>query len=441
MSSVRRPHGAGSDSHSGDRWEPVTHLSSPLLEAEKFVEGAPLGRGGSSVVVRAFDKDLLRDVAIKVLLTNSSELSSGTERFVEEAQITGQLEHPNIVPVYEFGIQPSGQRFLCMQLVEGQTLEQTLDHAGPSRLEADRLADFLHIFVKVCEAVSFAHSRGVIHRDLKPTNIMIGDFGQVYVVDWGIAQRLPQTPERTAPVRTSADEFFRSNTNPTGVPMGTPVYMAPEQLQGSNDSLDERTDIFALGGTLYQILTGKPPLSAEIIRALQRHQPPPPIVSPERLLPSVPAELSRISMRALDYDPTRRYVSVAELKRDIEHFQRGAWHLPRASVPAGTVIIRQDEPGDAAYIIQEGRCAAYRVEGSTESVLRLMGPGDVFGETAIFSDKPRTASVKALTDVVMLVVTSSVLAQAVGLNSWMGTFIKALADRFREADERLRTLK
>jgi serine/threonine-protein kinase len=146
-------------------------------------------------------------------------------------------------------------------------------------------------------------------------------------------------------------------------------------------------------------------------------------------------------MRALAYDPGQRYASVGELKRDIENFQRGAWHLPRTSLPAGTVIVKEGEAGNAAYVIEQGRCAAYRAEGPAEIELRVMGPGEVFGETAVFSDKPRTASVKALTDVHLLVVTSEVLAQAVGLNSWMGAFVKALADRFRETDERLRIME
>jgi serine/threonine-protein kinase len=169
--------------------------------------------------------------------------------------------------------------------------------------------------------------------------------------------------------------------------------------------------------------------------------PPPPIVAPERLAPGIPLELSRISMHAMAYDPADRYASVTELKRDVEHFQRGAWHLPRTSLPAGTVIVKEGEPGHTAYVIERGRCVAYRTEGSTEIELRVMGPGEVFGETAVFSDKPRTANVRALTDVDLLVVTSEVLSQAVGLNSWMGAFVKALAERFREADERLRVLE
>jgi len=299
----------------------------------------------------------------------------------------------------------------------------------------------LQVFVKVCEAVAFAHSRGVIHRDLKPTNIMISDFGQVYVLDWGIARLLPRTPGQDPAVRLSADEAIGRNADPEGILMGTPSYMAPEQFRGVQDALDQRTDVFALGATLYQILTGQPPLSMEIIRAFRMRQPPPPIVAPERLAPGLPMELARIAMRAMAYDPSERYASVGELKRDIEHFQRGAWHLPRTSLPAGTVIVREGEPGHAAYVIERGLCAAYRTEGSAEIELRIMGPGEVFGETAVFTDMPRTASVKALTDVDVLVVTSEVLAQGVGLNSWMGAFVKALASRFREADERLRVLE
>jgi hypothetical protein len=142
----------------------------------------------------------------------------------------------------------------------------------------------------------------------------------------------------------------------------------------------------------------------------------------------------------LDHFPGHR-ASVEELKRDVESFQRGAWDLPRATYTAGSPIVLEGDPGNAAFVIVEGQCVAYRVEGDREVELRVMGPGDVFGETAVFSDKPRTASVKAVTDVVVVVVTGEVLSSAIGLNSWMGAFVRALADRFREVDERLRVLE
>jgi serine/threonine-protein kinase len=409
------------------------------LDHERFTPRGVLGRG-TSVVIRALDHELLREVAIKILNPDLAEPSE-TERFIQEARINGQLEHPNIVPVYEHGTDRRGQHFLCMKLVQGETLEDALLRLGDARLEPVHLAGFLQVFIKVCDAVSFAHSRDVVHRDLKPANVMISDFGQVYVLDWGIARlRAPRAGSEGPRVRLSADPEEESELDPPGSLFGTACYMAPEQLHGSHDKVDQRTDVFALGATLYQILTGQPPLTPEIVRTIWMRKPAPAIALPEQVVGRgrVPAELSRIALRALEYDPAERYSSVRELQRDIESFQRGAWDLPRVRVPAGAMIVTEGDLADAAYVIVEGECVAFRVEDSAEIELRTMGPGDVFGETAIFSDVPRTASVKAVTDCVLIVVTPHVLTNAVGLNSWVGGFVKALADRFCELDEKLR---
>ena len=408
----------------------------PTLDSERFVQRDVIGRGGSSVVIRAFDKDILREVAIKILAPESGDNGLEVGRFTEEARITGQLEHPNIVPVYEYGVDRLAQRFLCMKLVEGRTLDDTLHELQASRLDPEHLAELLQVFVKVCEAMSFAHSRGVVHRDLKPTNIMMSEFGQVYVLDWGVARRV-------LPSALYDSTTLQKELDPPGALIGTACYMAPEQLQGRHDELDARTDVFALGATLYQILAGRPPLTPEIVRAIWMRRPPPAIKPPDQLAPSdrVPAELARIALRALSYDPEARYRSVLDLKRDVDLFQRGSWDLPRKSFAAGSVVVTEGEPGEEAFVIVKGQCAAYRFEGTEEVQLRVMGPGDVFGETAVFSAKPRSASVKALTDVVLLTVTSQALSSAVGLHSWMGAFVTALANRFRDVDERLRSVE
>jgi serine/threonine-protein kinase len=436
IESVQRPIQVSPVRRSPDAIEP-----SSILETERFVLREVVGRGGSGLVVRAFDRDLLRDVAIKVFDPDLADGSPEFDRFTEEARITGQLEHPNIVPVYELGIDQRGRRFLCMKFVEGVTLEAALARLGNARLEPARLAEFLQVFGKVCDAVSFAHSRGVIHRDLKPTNVMMSDFGQVYVLDWGIARLRPRRAEHRGPrVQVGADPTGESGLDPAGSLVGTACYMSPEQLHGLHDKLDERTDVFALGATLYQILTGQPPLTADIVRAIWSRKPPPPIEPPEQVLPGdrIPPELSRIALRAMAYDPVDRHASVADLKCEVESFQRGAWDLPRAAMPAGSILVAEGDPGHAAYVILEGRCVAYRSEGDAEVVLRVMGPGEVFGEMAVLSNKPRSASIRAETDVVLVVVTREVLSKALGLNSWMGAFVKALVDRFREVDERLR---
>jgi eukaryotic-like serine/threonine-protein kinase len=411
------------------------------LDHDRFVPRGVIGRG-TSVVIRALDRDLLRDVAIKILNPDLAEPSE-TDRFIQEARINGQLEHPNIVPVYEHGIDRQGRPFLCMKLVQGETLEDALTRLGEARLEPVHLAKFLQVFLKVCDAVSFAHSRDVVHRDLKPANVMISDFGQVYVLDWGIARLRASSAGREGPrVRLNANPDAESELDPPGSLFGTACYMAPEQLHGSHEKVDQRTDVFALGATLYQILSGQPPLTPEIVRTIWVRRQAPAITAPEHVVGRgrVPPELSRIALRALAYDPADRYASVLELQQDIESFQRGAWDLPRVRVPAGSMIVTEGHAADAAYVIVEGECVAFRVEESAEIELRIMGPGDVFGEAAIFSDKPRTASVKSVTDALLIVVTPHVLTNAVGLNSWVGGFVKALADRFCELDEKLRAV-
>jgi serine/threonine-protein kinase len=428
------PGGAGGGSGGGAGSDGNGDPQVPVLDTERFVVLRAIGRGGSGVVVRAFDKDILREVAIKILTPDAPEGGLDVVRFTEEARITGQLEHPNIVPVYEYGVDRGGQRFLCMKLVEGKTLEGVLTSLGASRLDPEHLADLLQVFVKVCEAVSYAHSRGVIHRDLKPTNIMMSEFGQVYVLDWGIARRVLPSP-RYDSIRT------QNELDPPGAFIGTAQYMAPEQIQGRHDDLDQRTDVFALGGTLYQILTGRPPLTPEIMGAVWQRKVPPPIPPARDFVtsPSIPAEIERIALKALSFDPAERHASVLDLKRDVELFQRGSWDLPRRAVTAGTVVVTEGGPGHEAFVIVEGECVAYRMDGDEEVQLRTMGPGEVFGETAVFSDKPRSASVKASTDVVLLVVTSEALSNAVGLHSWMGAFVRSLAHRFRDVDEKLRS--
>jgi serine/threonine-protein kinase len=408
-----------------------------FLETDRFIERELIGRGGMGSVIRAYDRELERDVAIKVLPRDESMTDADMKALMDEARITGGLEHPHIVPVYEFGCDERGTRFLCMKLVEGETLEDTLNWAGSARLEPDFLADLLQIFLKVCDAIAFAHSRGVLHRDLKPSNVMIGDFGQVYVVDWGVART------RGAPIGAERSSDWAMRADPFGVIIGTPRYMAPEQLHGLHDQLDERTDVFALGATLYQILTGHPPHHPDSLPDIALRKTRVTIPPPDQLVPGghVPPELSRIAQKALSHDPEDRHASVEELKHEVERFQRGTWRLPRKWFSAGSLIVAEGEAGDAAYIIVEGRCHVFGSEGDTEVTLRELGPGDVFGETAIVVNKPRSASVRALDDVLVMVVTAETLSSALGLNRWMGGFVKALAERFRELDERVRRLE
>ena len=408
----------------------------------RYEEREVLGSGGMGYVIKAFDRVLHREVAIKVLPPDCLLDRLESERFIQEARITGKLEHPHIVPVYDFGETENGVRYICMKLVQGETLERLLSELSSDRLETEQLADLLEIFVKVCDAVAYAHSHGVIHRDLKPGNVMISDFGQVYVVDWGLA--LAQHSEHADLVGRDEEALFIKDydSDENGSPVGTLCYMAPEQLQGDAARIDERTDVFGLGGILYQILTGTPPRtlrdqSLVVARGVEQQ-----VVAPETQVEGnlLPCELSRIAMRALAYEPEERYSSVRELKTDIERFQRGTWRLSRKQFSAGSVVFREGDVGFEAHIIVQGVCLVYTGVGQHEFVLRKMGPGEVYGETAVFSKKPRSASVRAVTDVEVMVVTGESLSSSLGLTQWMGLFVKTLAERFLDVDERLREL-
>lgn len=409
-----------------------------------------VGKGGMGAVYRVLDRSLLRHSALKVLHREMAREERHLRRFVDEAQITGQLDHPNIVPIHELGRDETGAPYFTMKLVAGRTLDRAIADAGDRRLEPDRLGELLQVFVKVCEAVAFAHHRGVVHRDLKPQNIMVGDFGEVYLMDWGLAYLLPAdrpSGERRVRLGEPGDETAAADASGTEPVLGTPRYMAPEQVD-EEKAIDERTDVFALGAILYHLLTGHPPYTEEsyfslLVQVAACNIPPPEATCAEGHL--IPPTLSRLAMKALSPRREDRHDSVAELRGDIERFLRGSWQVPIRRYTAGDTIVREGEVGDCAFLIVEGRCAAYddgaRHGGAERRMLREMGPGEVFGETAVFGDRPRTATVVALDDCRLMVVDRDLLESGLGLGSWMGIFVKALADRFCEVDDRLRQLE
>jgi hypothetical protein len=222
-----------------------------------------VGRGGMGVVYRARDLAFGRDVAVKLLQDRFSAGGVAARRFAEEARITGQLQHPGVPAAYQTGTLPDGRPFLAMKLIKGRNLDDLLkDRAGSPNLVA--------AFEKVCEAVGYAHAHGVIHRDLKPQNVMVGAFGEVQVMDWGLAKVLADRPgsaDPTDPGATAGTEITpmreADDVTQAGSLLGTPAYMAPEQAIGAVDQVDARTDVFGLGGILCALLTGRPPYLGE----------------------------------------------------------------------------------------------------------------------------------------------------------------------------------
>ncbi|MGE3806963.1 MAG: protein kinase [Gemmataceae bacterium] len=284
-----------------------------------------LAHGGLGTVWVARDDDLNRDIALKELQADPSSRPEFLERFLREAQITGQLEHPNIVPVYELGRRKEdGQPFYTMRLVRGQTLWDAI--VGYHRRRREQAADPLELprllnnFIDVCQALAYAHNRGVIHRDLKPENILLGEFGEVVVLDWGLAKLKDQ--EEVGATLTLTDSG-NPNVTMAGHVLGTPAYMAPEQAQGRLDDLDARTDIYGLGAILFDILTGEPPHPGDDVREVVSkvaYSATPRVRSVD---PAVPGPLEAICARAMAFERSDRYQTARELADDVERWLAG----------------------------------------------------------------------------------------------------------------------
>ncbi len=260
---------------------PVVRPSSPEMPTDRgrYQLLGEIGHGGMGAVFKGRDPDLGRDLAVKILLEEHQDTPDLVRRFIEEAQIGGQLQHPGIVPVYELGSFSDRRPYFTMKLVKGRTLATLMkDRVDP----AHDLPRFLGIFEQVCQTMAYAHARGVIHRDLKPSNVMVGAFGEVQVMDWGLAKVLPKDGPKKDVVAHPANETVvatvrakgESDLSQAGSVLGTPAYMAPEQARGEMEAIDRRSDVFALGSILCEILTGAPAFaggsSAEIIRSARR---------------------------------------------------------------------------------------------------------------------------------------------------------------------------
>jgi serine/threonine protein kinase len=399
------------------------------MEKERFDIEGEIARGGMGVVWQVFDREILRHVAVKEVHPSSDgELLA---RFVEEARIMGQLDHPNIVPVHDVVRDARGvpTRFV-MTLVQGRTLADLLEREKDAPVSGERLEELLRVFLKVCDAIAFAHSRGVIHQDLNPRNVMVGSHGRVYVMDWGLAvvRGRGERAEDAVVSERRPDRFDVS-----GSLGGTPAYMAPEQARGHRSAVDARTDVFGLGGILYHFLTLRPPYPAgDVLEMAKAGRVPPPadLVEERRL----PAGLCRIAMKALAAEPADRYQTVDRLRLEVEAFLRGGGWFQTVVFPKGTLIVREGERGEVAYIITAGECEIYRGAGGETVALRRVGPGEVFGEIGLLTDLPRTATVEAATDVTALLVTRGALEQEVSRNTWMRAFVQAAVERFVELD-------
>jgi serine/threonine protein kinase len=355
-----------------------------------------IARGGMGQIYFGEDPQLKRNVAVKV-----SSVSEGGKdpRFSKEAEVLAQLAHPNIVPIHNIGVDGQGRPFYSMKLVKGRTLQAVLNLIRDGDANATKdypRATLLTIFRKVCDAMMFAHSKGILHRDLKPENIMVGEYGEVLVMDWGLAKVLGEQ-ENTGAANSRVDDTGDYGITVEGEVMGTPQYMSPEQAVGMVAELDQRSDIYSLGGILYAILTLRPPIEGatldEVLTKVKNGSISSMVTkrggkgtvtvgAHAAMGAEVPEALQAVTLKAMATDRNKRYGSVEAFAADIERYQNGfatnaeeagtfkrlkLW-VGRNKVLAGSVLVMLVVvSGFTARVIQKGREASEALQSLRET--------------------------------------------------------------------------
>ncbi len=435
----------GSTDHKTKKFNPEKVIASLLKrenESEKYIIDSKVAQGGMGAIYKVHDQDLNRTSVLKIILPGVMKDALLFRRFIEEAQITGELEHPNIIPVHELGALGEDKLYFSMKLVQGEALGTILKQVrdgNPDFVERYSPFALLTIFRKVCDAVAYAHSKNIIHRDIKPDNIMVGSFGEVLLMDWGLARRekgKSQSVDGADPSGITQDDDNELKTQ-YGVVKGTPAYMSPEQAKGEVDEIDHRSDIFLLGSTLYAMVSFQVPFTGNDIYDILANAENGNFIDPGNRAPErqIPEELCRIIMKAMAYNRENRYQTVEELSLDLDALLEGNTVSIHKHFEAGEYLMQEGESGYEAYMIISGDVEVTKKVRGKEINLISLSAGDVIGEMALILKATRSASVKAIEDTEVVVITEETMKQGLSkLPPWMGKAVDSLAERLRKAN-------
>jgi tetratricopeptide (TPR) repeat protein len=379
--------------------EQATTVGRPTSARQRFRILRPHAKGGLGEVFVARDEELHREVALKEIQEKHAGDSDSRARFLLEAEITGGLEHPGIVPVYGLGAYPDGRPYYAMRFIRGDSLKDAIErfHRAdvPGRDVGERtlaLRELLGRFIDVCNAIAYAHSRGILHRDLKPGNVMLGRYGETLVVDWGLAKAVGRPEGASGTEEGTLRPTAASDSAPTqlGSALGTPAYMSPEQAAGRLDLLGPASDVYGLGATLYCLLTGRAPFTradtGAVLQKVQRGE----FAPPRQVKGNVPAALEAVCLKAMALRPGGRYESPRALADDLEHWladepvrawrepwrlRAGRWarrHRPLVAAAAAGVLVAVLAAGAGAWWLERQRLERRQaVEAALDKVAEL----------------------------------------------------------------------
>ena len=318
---------------------PSYAVGTATSDGQRFRVLRPHARGGLGAVFVALDTELHREVALKQILDDHADDPTSRQRFLLEAEVTGGLEHPGIVPVYGLGTYGDGRPYYAMRFIRGDSLKEAIEHfhADPA-LQTDpgrrslELHKLLRRFIDVCNAIDYAHCRGVLHRDIKPGNVLVGKHGETLIMDWGLAKPTGHSDARSGERTLRPSSASGSAETLPGSALGTPAYMSPEQAEGDLDRLGPHSDVYSLGATLYCLLTGRPPFEGHdigaILRGVQRGD----FRPPRTIDPAIDRALEAVCLKAMALEPEDRYGSCRALAEDIERWMAdepvSAWREP-----------------------------------------------------------------------------------------------------------------